>query len=151
MHLRERVKKVKGMDKRSMGFRKLIALEGEVKRRLWLFEVLVWTIMNYGVKVRGWREGGGKEGEREEMRKGGREERREGGEREGEGERGGLEKLQERYGRWILRLKLETPGYMFREELKWDKLRMRIAKRAWDFEERLKAGKGSGWARSLKK
>lgn len=48
-------------------------------------------------------------------------------------------------------MKLETPGYMFREELKWDKLRMRVAKKAWDFEERLKAGKGSGWARNLKK
>lgn len=43
----------------------------------------------------------------------------------------------------------ETPVYLVREELKWEKLRLRTAKRAWGFEERLRAGKGSGWARCL--
>lgn len=36
---------------------------------------------------------------------------------------------------------------MIKEELKWEKLRMRAAKRAWGFKEKLRAGKGSGTAR----
>lgn len=97
-----------------MGDRKEVE---KVKRRLWLFDALVWTVISYGTEVWGWRE-------REKM-----------------------EKVQEKYGRWVLRIEWEALGYMVREELKWDKLIIRAAKRAWDFEERLREGKGSGWAR----
>lgn len=41
----------------------------------------------------------------------------------------------------------ETLEYMVREEVKLDKLRLRGAKRAWGYEERLRVGKGSEWAR----
>lgn len=61
---------------------------GKVKRRLWLVDALVWTVMSYEVEVWGWRE-------REKM-----------------------EKVQERYGRWVLGIDWKTPEYMVREELK---------------------------------
>lgn len=41
----------------------------------------------------------------------------------------------------------ETLGYMVREEVKLDKLRLRGAKRAWGYEERLRVSKESKWAR----
>lgn len=41
----------------------------------------------------------------------------------------------------------ETLGYMVKEEVKLDKLRLRGAKRAWGYKERLRVGKGSEWAR----
>lgn len=50
----------------------------------------------------------------------------------------------EKYGRWVFGVEWETPEYIIREELKWDKLKMRAAKRTCGFEERLRAGKGSG-------
>ncbi|XP_066585599.1 cilia- and flagella-associated protein 251-like [Prorops nasuta] len=53
--------------------------------------------------------------------------------------------------KWVLGLEWVTPGYMVREELKKGKMAMRAAKKAWDFEERLRYGKGNEWAReSLK-
>lgn len=55
--------------------------------------------------------------------------------------------MQERYGRWVLGLEGWTPGYMVREELKREKLVLRGAERAWRYEERLREGKGSIWAR----
>lgn len=58
-------------------------------------------------------------------------------------EREGIEKLEERYMRWVLGLKRRTPRYLIREEIKRGKLRERVRKRAWGFEERLKEGKGS--------
>jgi len=36
-----------------------------------------------------------------------------------------------------------TPGYMIREELQRDKLRVRAGRRAWGFAKRLVEGKGS--------
>ncbi|XP_076660673.1 uncharacterized protein LOC143364045, partial [Halictus rubicundus] len=87
------------------------------KRREWLFDVLVWPVMAYGVEIWGW------------------EERKE------------VERTQERYIRWVLGVEWTTPGYMIREETKREKMRIRGARRAWRFEERLRAGKGSEWAR----
>lgn len=55
--------------------------------------------------------------------------------------------MQERYGRWVLGLDWETPGYIVREELKWEKLKLRGAKKAWRFKERMREGKGSKWAK----
>lgn len=39
------------------------------------------------------------------------------------------------------------PGYMVREECKREKMRIRAAKRAWGFENKLRSGKGNVWAR----
>jgi len=80
---------------------------------VWLFDALVWTVMAYGVEIWGWRE-------RERM-----------------------ERMQERYLRWMMGVGWRVPGYMIREELQRDKLRGRAGRRAWRFEERLAEGKRS--------
>lgn len=87
------------------------------ERRLWLFDRLVWAVMGYGAEVWGWRE-------RKEMKA-----------------------VQERAIRWILGVEWRTPGYIVREEVGRGKLRIRAARRAWDFEEKLAKGKGSEIAR----
>ncbi|KAL6427150.1 hypothetical protein ACFW04_008652 [Cataglyphis niger] len=69
-------------------------------RRLWLFDKLEWTVIGYGMEMWGWRE------------------------------RKELEKLQERYLRWMLGMEWETPGYMVRENLQREKLRDRAGRRA---------------------
>lgn len=43
--------------------------------------------------------------------------------------------------------RVEDAGYMLREELQRDKLRVRAGRRAWSFEQRLASGKGSEMAR----
>ncbi|KYN14003.1 hypothetical protein ALC57_13794, partial [Trachymyrmex cornetzi] len=58
-------------------------------------------------------------------------------------ERESVERLQERYLRWVLGVEKGTSGYMVREELQREKLRVKAGKRAWTFEERLK-GSGGG-------
>jgi len=57
------------------------------KRRIWLFDKLVWTVMSYGVEIWGWKE------------------------------REGMERLQDRYLRWVLGVEGRTPGYLIREEV----------------------------------
>lgn len=86
-------------------------------RRLWLFDRLVWTVMGYGVEVWGW-------GERERM-----------------------ERLEERYLRWLLGVDRRTPRYLVREELQRERLGERAGRRAWGFEKRLEKGKGNELAR----
>jgi len=86
-------------------------------KRLWLFDKLVWTVMGYGVEIWGWRE-------REEV-----------------------EKMEERYLRWLLGVGFRTPWYMVREELQREKIRGRARRRAWGFEKRLKEGRGGVLAR----
>jgi len=86
-------------------------------KRLWLFDKLVWTVMGYGVEIWGWRE-------REEV-----------------------EKMEERYLRWLLGVGFRTPWYMVREELQREKIRGRAGRRAWGFEKRLKEGRGGVLAR----
>lgn len=116
-HVGERVRKAGGVMREVWEIGKRWFGE-DVRRRFWLFDMLVWTVMGYGVEIWGWRE------------------------------RERIERVQERYGRWVLGLDWETPGSMLREELKMDKLRLRGAKRAWwKYEERLREGKGSEWAR----
>jgi len=56
-------------------------------RRLWLFDRLIWTIMSYEVEIWGWKE------------------------------REGMEKIEERYIRWVFGLDRRIPGYMIREEI----------------------------------
>lgn len=50
-----------------------------------------------------------------------------------------IEKLQERYMRWILEIDGRTP-YMVKKEDKREKLRTKIGRRAIRYKERLKRG-----------
>jgi len=59
-----------------------------------------------------------------------------------------MERMQERYIRWILGVNWRTPGYMVREETQRDLLRLRAGIRAWRFEDRLERGEGNKLARS---
>ncbi|XP_046142799.1 uncharacterized protein LOC123988066 [Osmia bicornis bicornis] len=88
------------------------------KRRIWLWDKLVWTVIAYGAEVWGWKEW--KE----------------------------IEGLQERYTRWTLGVDWRTPGYLLREELKRWKMRTRSGKLAWGFERKLWEGIGGELARS---
>ncbi|XP_036148444.1 uncharacterized protein LOC118647508 [Monomorium pharaonis] len=90
---------------------------GDWGKRLWLFDRLVWTVMGYGVEIWGWKE------------------------------RDSLERLKERYLRWVMGLDWHTPGYMIREEMLRDKLRGKAGRRAWKYEKRLEEGGGSELAR----
>jgi len=58
-----------------------------------------------------------------------------------------LEKMEERYMRWVLGVEGKTPGYLVREEIQREKLCVRAGKRAWEYERRLREGKGSEIAR----
>ncbi|XP_071568694.1 uncharacterized protein [Temnothorax nylanderi] len=86
-------------------------------KRMWLFDRLVWTVMGYGAEIWGWRE------------------------------REGMERLEERYIRWVLGVDGKTPWYLVREELQREKLRGRAGISAWRFEKKLEEGKGSELAR----
>jgi len=48
---------------------------------------------------------------------------------------------------WMMGVSWRTPGYMIREELQRDKLRVRAGRRAWESEERLAEGRGNELAR----
>lgn len=43
----------------------------------------------------------------------------------------GMERIEGKYLRWILRVDMRTPGYMVREELQREKLRVKAGMRAW--------------------
>ena len=83
------------------------------KMRTWMFDSLVWSVLCYGVEIWGWKE----------YRK--------------------VETLQERFLRWVTGVSWNCPGYMLREELGREKLVSKQRKRAWNFEEKLKNGRGS--------
>ncbi|XP_043465341.1 uncharacterized protein LOC122500467 [Leptopilina heterotoma] len=87
------------------------------KRRVWLFDVLIWSIVSYGAEVWGWKE-----------------EKK-------------VESMHERLLRWVMGVSMYCPGYMLREELEREKMVVRQRKRAWRFEEKLRQGGGSDWAR----
>lgn len=82
-------------------------------RRLWLFDRLVWPVIEYGVEVWGWKE------------------------------REKLERLEERYLRCVLGVERRTPWYPVREELQREKLSVKAGRRAWRYERRLMTGKDS--------
>lgn len=86
-------------------------------RRMWLFDRLVWTVVSYGAEMWGWKE-------REEV-----------------------ERLQDRYMKWIMGVRRCTPGYMVREEIQREKLRGRAGMRAWSYEKKLGEGGGAELAR----
>jgi hypothetical protein len=48
-----------------------------------------------------------------------------------------VERVQEKYLRWVLGVDRETPGYIVREECKRSKLRVKAGKRAAKFEDRM--------------
>jgi len=85
-----------------------------------MFDKLVWTVMSYGVEIWGWEEW-------DEM-----------------------ERMQERYLRWILGVDSRTPGYLVREELQREKMKSRAGKRALMFEKRLEEGRGNELGRRCK-
>ncbi|XP_024868138.1 golgin subfamily A member 6-like protein 6 [Temnothorax curvispinosus] len=87
------------------------------RRRIWLYDTLIWTVMGYGAEVWGWKE------------------------------RVEVESIHERYIRWIFGLNWRTPGYMVRDEVEREKMRGRASKRAWKFEKKLEEGNGGGIAR----
>ncbi|KYN04961.1 hypothetical protein ALC62_04156 [Cyphomyrmex costatus] len=86
--------------------------KGDVRWRLKLFDSIVKGILYYGVEIWGYREW--KE----------------------------VEALQEKYLRWILGVDRVTPGYIVREELRRNKLRIETGWRAGRYEERLEKGEG---------
>jgi len=86
--------------------------KGDVRWRLKLFDSIVKGILLYGVEIWGYKEW--KE----------------------------IEALQEKYLRWILGVKRCTPGYIVREELKRNKMRVETGWRAGRFEERIQKGEG---------
>lgn len=91
--------------------------KGDWGRRLWLFDRLVWVAVSYGVVIWGWKE------------------------------REGIERLQEKYLKWLLGVSRHTPGYLMREELQRDLLKGKVEVREWKYEKRLGEGKGGVLAR----
>ncbi|XP_068991496.1 trichohyalin-like [Neodiprion pinetum] len=87
------------------------------EKRIWLFDRLVWTVIEYASEIWGWREWRA------------------------------VEAVQDRFLRWTLGVDGRTPGYLVREELQREKLRIRAGRRAWNFERKLERGEGSELAR----
>lgn len=79
-------------------------------KRVWLFDVVVWSVLCYGVEVWGW-EGCAT-----------------------------MESMHERFLRWVFELGWNCPGYMVREEVRRVRLEVRMRERAWRFERKLKCG-----------
>lgn len=90
---------------------------GDWGKRIWLFDRLIWSVMSYGVEIWGWKE------------------------------REGIERVQERYLKWMIGVERCTPGYLVREELQREKLRSRAGMKAWGYEKKLEEGKGGELAR----
>lgn len=82
-----------------------------------MFGRLVWTVMGYAVEIWAWKE-------REKM-----------------------ERLQERYLRWMIGVDWGIPGHMVREEVQRMMLREKAAVRAWGWEMGMEEGRGSELAR----
>jgi hypothetical protein len=80
---------------------------GEFGRRMMTFERMVESVLMYGAEIWGWKE-------QEEV-----------------------ERVQEKYLRWVLGVDRETPGYIVGEECKRSKLRVKAGKRAAKFEDRM--------------
>jgi hypothetical protein len=80
---------------------------GEFGRRMMMFESMVESVLMYGAEIWGWKE-------QEEV-----------------------ERVQEKYLRWVLGVDRETPGYIVREECKRSKPRVKARKRAAKFEDRM--------------
>ena len=90
---------------------------GDWRRWMLLFDKLMGTVLLYGAAVWGWCE------------------------------RAEIERVQEKYIRWVLGLEWYTPGYMIREKTKRGKLRTGAGRRALGMAERARSGKAGGIAR----
>lgn len=77
------------------------------KKRIFIFEVLVESILMYGVEIWGWQE------------------------------HSEIERIQDKYIKWTLKLNRTTPGYMIRAETKRHKISIKTGKRAIRFEEKI--------------
>jgi hypothetical protein len=53
----------------------------------------------------------------------------------------GVERVQEKYLRWVLGMERETPGYIVKEECNRNRLRVKVGKRAAKFEDKMKEKK----------
>lgn len=62
--------------------------------------------------------------------------------------REGMERLADRYLRWVFGVDNKIPRYMVREELQREKVRERAGARAWGFEKKMVKGKGSRLAKT---
>lgn len=58
-----------------------------------------------------------------------------------------VERLQEKYMKWILGMDGRMSGYMIKEEGKREKMRTRMGRRAMGYKEKLEGGGGSECAR----
>jgi hypothetical protein len=91
---------------------------GEFRRRMMMFESMVESVLIYGAEIWGWKE-------QEEM-----------------------ERVQEKYLRWVLGVDRETPGYKVRAECKRSRLRVKAGKRAAKFEDRMGGREECGYCLS---
>jgi len=66
-------------------------------------------------------------------------------------ERESIERMHERFLKWILGVERRTPGYLVREEMQREIMRSRARRRAWGIEKRLEEGKGSRIAQTCLK
>lgn len=89
----------------SIGQRKFA---GDFKRRIWMFDHLIKSILMYGAEIWGWKE------------------------------YGTIERCQDKFIKWTLGLDWNTPSYMVREETKRQLLRIEAGKRAVKFEEKIR-------------
>ena len=86
--------------------------EKDWERRMWLFDRLVWLVVGYGPEVWGWEE------------------------------RENVERLQERFLKWVLGVDRCTPGYLVREGAQREMLKGRAGLRTWAYERKLEEGQG---------
>lgn len=64
-----------------------------------------------------------------------------------EREREEIERIGEKYLRWMLSVDGRTPKYLVREKLQREKMRKRVGERARGFKKKLESGKESKLAR----
>lgn len=81
---------------------------GRMEWGVLLFNGIIGSILTYGAELWGWKV-------REEV-----------------------ERVQERFGRWMLGVDKCTPGYIVRDELNWNKMRVRTGKLAIGYEEKVR-------------
>lgn len=80
----------------------------DIGRRLTMFDCLIRSVIMYAAEIWGWKE------------------------------YVEIERIQEKYIRWIIGLERETPGYIVREEVKGWKLKIEAGRRAVKYEERMR-------------